>query len=171
LEEFATEFSVSESAGDDGYSILNPLLVLTANVPPGWVTVRNGIDVLITAPSDLQRFSVSGLGPSAWKQGTSLRIRRFRNDDEPTLYEAVFVLDSLLVRFGSRSDKFDSNIGAEPGTRLVYTSDDGYWRTLVGTSVVGKATYLFELGCPIEFIEECDFTLSSILTGVNLTDG
>ena len=171
LEEFATSRGIDDSAGADGYAILNPLLAITANVGPGWVTVRNGIDVFITAPPDVQRFSVSGLGPDAWKLGTSLRIRRFRNETESTLDEAAVLLDSLLIRFGSRTEKFDSTIGTNPGVRLVYTNDDGYWRTLVGATVVGDATYLFELGCPVEFTEECESGLSAILSGVTFNTG
>lgn len=171
LEDFAMEFSVADSAGAQGYTVVNPLLDLNLNVPAGWVTVRNGIDVFITAPEEVQRYSVSGLGPEAWKLGTAIRVRRFRNETDRTLEEAVGSLDSLLVRFGSRIEEFDSAIGTEPGIRLTYANVDGYWRALVGATVVADETYLFELGCPIEFIDECEAALSAILTEVTFGAG
>lgn len=166
LDAFAAENSVADSAGNQGYSIVNPLLELTLDVAPGWVTIRNGIDVFITAPSSAQRYSVSGLGPDAWKLGTALRIRRFRNEVGRTLEEAIAVMDSLLVRFGSRVHEVESTVGGERGVRLTYSDDGGRWQTLVGATIITDATYLFELGCPVEFVGECESALDAILAGV-----
>ena len=166
LNVFAETSGVPDTAGFRGYTIVNPLLELQVDVAPGWVTVRNGIDVFINAPPGMQRYSVSGLGPDAWKLGTALRIRRFRNESGRTLKQAVAVMDSLLVRFGSRTAEFETEIGGERGVRLTYSYNDGYWQTIVGATVVADATYLFELGCPVEFLDECESALDAILESV-----
>jgi hypothetical protein len=171
LEEFATASGVAASAGSKEYKIANPLLALSFPVLPSWVPIRSGIDVFVIAPANIQRYSVSGLGPDGWKQGTSTRVRRFRNETGRTLEEAVNALDSLLFRFGNRIDETSSVIGSEPGALLTFSSPDGSWRTLVGATVVSDATYLFEIGCPSEFIFECESALSDLLTGVTFDAG
>jgi hypothetical protein len=167
LDAFAADSNVAESAGAEDYTISNPLLELSVNVAGGGVTVRNGIDVFVTADPDLQRYSVSGHGPDAWRLGTALRIRRFRNDIDRTLEEATLALESLLVRFGNRSsEQVGSIIGGEQAARLTYVIDDGFWFTLVGVTVVSDATYLFELGCPVEFTGECEDAFKDVFAGV-----
>ena len=171
LDTFAEEAGVEESAGSEGYTIVNPLLELSLDVAPGWVTARNGVDVFVIAPPGVQRYSVSGLGPDAWRLGTALRVRRFRNETDRTLEEATATVESLMVRFGNRVDEVQSAVGGQLGVRLTYADDAGRWRTLVGTTVVADATYLFEIGCPLEFLAECEVALDALLTGVSFDEG
>jgi hypothetical protein len=150
------------------FTVVNPLIGVTFDVPAGWLAARNGVDIVLIAPADRQDYSVRGVGPSSWKLGTALRVRRFRNATPVEISEAAATLDALYVLFGSRADDQAVSIGAVPGVLRVYADNTRAWSTFVGATVSNDSTYLFEFGCPDEFAVECEVVLKTILESVGL---
>ena len=170
LDMFAAEAGVT-SLDPAPFTLVNPLLGASFDAPGGWLVVRNGIDIVIMAPPDQQVYSVRGLGPDAWKLGTALRVRRFRNNPPWQLSDTAAALDSLYARFGDRVDDKSIEIGGIDGILRIYRTSDGHWDTFVGATVLDNSTYLFEYGCPDTFVSECAGRMETFLNSVELSDG
>ncbi len=141
------------------HTVSSDVLELAIEVPAGWVTVRNQVDIVLAAPPELQMDGVAGLGPNGWGLGAALRIQRLRNEPGWTLADAAGVLDSLLSRLGDRIGQATVEVGGTEGVLHIYAAPDRAWRTLAAATVVGDATYLLELGCPEDLSSRCDATL------------
>jgi hypothetical protein len=152
------------------FTLFNPLLGVQFDSPVGWLALRNGIDIVLGAPSDQQVYSARGLGPAAWKLGTALRVRRFRNNPGWGLADAVATLDSLYVKFGERVSHNSSRIDEVDAVVRAYEDQAGNWLTLVAVAVVGDVTYLFELGCPDESGSGCTDSLETFTGSVQFID-
>jgi hypothetical protein len=152
------------------FTIVNPLLSLRFGATAGWLVVRNGIDIVLLAPSEQQVYSVRGLGPDAWKLGTALRVRRFRSSEPAVLSDTAGNLDALYTQYGERSDSNTADFESVDGLMHVYRDVDRHWNTLVAIAVVDRSTYLFELGCPDEIGATCISTLQRFVASVVFTD-
>jgi hypothetical protein len=170
LDDFAASRGVLE-AGPSPFTAVNTLLELTVNAPAGWLITRNGFDIVLIAPTERQVFSVRGLGPDAWKLGTAVRVRRFRNSPPVALAESASTLDTLYVRYGDRVTDLPSKVADTDAVQRIYHDEDGGWDTHVAAAVVGDATYLFEFGCPATSRADCTTELVQFLATVRFTVG
>ncbi len=152
------------------FTVVNPLLDLRFDAPGGWLAVRNGIDIVIMGPIDQQVYTAMGLGPDAWKLGTAMRIRRFRNNSSSELSDAAATLDSLYARFGDRTHEQSVEVGGVAGILRVYSFVDRHWDTFVATTIVDDQTYLFEHGCPTTLNAQCVLQLDGFIQSVVFAD-
>ena len=152
------------------FTVVNPLLDLRFDAPGGWLAVRNGIDIVIMGPIDQQVYTAMGLGPDAWKLGTAMRIRRFRNNSSSELSDTAATLDSLYARFGDRTHEQSVEVGGVAGILRVYSFVDRHWDTFVATTIVDDQTYLFEHGCPTTLNAQCVLQLDGFIQSVVFAD-
>jgi hypothetical protein len=153
------------------FTVVNPLLGLNVSVDAGWLLMRNGVDIVLLAPSERQHYSVRGLGPDAWKLGTALRVRRFRNAQDAELTDVLISLDSLFARFGDRVSTETTDIGNIEGALRVYRDVALEWDTSVGIAIANESTYLFEIGCSTSDESNCSPTMEQFLSTVTFGDG
>jgi hypothetical protein len=146
LDSFASAADVISFASAP-FTVVNPLLDLSFDAAAGWLPVRNGIDIVILAPSRQQVYSARGLGPDAWKLGTAVRIRRFRNNLPWELADTAMTMDALYARLGESTDEQSTSVGGVKGILRVYRTVNRDWSTYVATTVLDSTTYLFEYGC------------------------
>jgi len=170
LDNFANAAGVTSFASAP-FTSVNPLLGVRFDVPAGWLAIRNGIDILILAPSSQQVYSARGLGPDAWKVGTAMRIRRFRNSPPWELADAAITVDALYARLGERVDDRSGSVGGVNGLLRVYEAVDRDWSTYVAVAVLDSVTYLFEYGCPDQSESTCVAELSRLTESVTFSDG
>ena len=170
LNEIADKAGVT-SVESAPFTAVNPLLAISFSAPAGWLMVRNGIDIVLSAPAEQQVYSVRGLGPDAWKLGTALRVRRFRNGQPLELSGAAATLDALYARFGHRVGDQSTSFGGIDGILRIYRDTDRGWNTLVAATVIDDSTYLFELGCPDEVGSGCASTVDRFVESVEFLNG
>jgi len=170
LDNFANAAGVTSFASAP-FTAVNPLLGVRFDAPAGWIAVRNGIDIVILAPSSQQVYSVRGLGPDAWKLGTAVRIRRFRNNPPWELADAAITVDALYARLGERVDDRSTSVGGVDGLLRIYEAVDRDWSTYVAATVLDSVTYLFEYGCPDLSESTCVAELSRLTESVVFSDG
>lgn len=151
------------------FTVLNPLLEISIDMPAEWMLIRNRVDIVLVAPPDQHVEGVRGMGVPGWNFGTALQVRRMRHEDPWTLSDTAGLMDSLLVKFGERvSDKNDEVGGAETVIRAYESSDDA-WITIAAATVNNSHTYLFTLGCPIESRISCEILLREIVSDAQFT--
>ena len=155
------------TAGTDvpPFTVPNPLLGLSVDVPGGWLLVRNRVDIVLAAPPGIQADGVRGLGVPGWNFGTALRIRRFRHEAPWTLTDTADLMDSLLARFGERLSGEPSLTSGLDTVISSYESPDDGWITIAAATVRDLQTYLFELGCPAEERAGCEDLIRGFLAG------
>jgi hypothetical protein len=170
LDEFSTLAGVT-SVASVPFTIVNPLLAVTFGAPAGWLMVRNGIDIVLLAPAEQQVYSARGLGPDAWKLGSALRVRRFRNAESADLSGLSLTLDALYAQFGGRVAVETSRFGSIDGVLGIYRDVERGWDTLVSATVIDDSTYLFELGCPDEINSVCISTINQFVASVEFING
>lgn len=166
LEELAIEAGIEDWLAPVPFTVPNPLLEVGLDVPAGWLLIRNRIDIVLAAPTDLQKEGVMGLGVPGWNFGTALRVRRLRHEAPWTLADTTTLMDSLLSRFGERTTEERRQIGESDAVVRVFESRDDEWTTIATATVRNLHTYLFELGCPDEYRSQCEDLLTELLDGV-----
>ena len=171
LDEFAAEHRIEDRVASVSFSVPNPLLGLSIEVPGGWVPIRNRIDIVLVAPSEVQMAGLTGLGVPGWNFGTALHVRRLGHESPWTLSDSAELLDSLMTKFGDRSTDERRQIGGIDAVIRVYESPEDEWVTIVAATVRDLHTYLFEFGCPLGELEFCRDTFAKYLTGVQFNAG
>ena len=169
LGNFASAADVTSFASAP-FTAVNPLLGLSVDAPAGWLAVRNGIDIVILAPSSQQVYSARGLGPDAWKLGTAVRIRRFRNNPPWELADTALTMDALYARLGESSKEQSTSVGDVEGIQRVYRAVERDWSTYVAAIVLDSTTYLFEYGCPDRTESTCVAQMSRLTNSVEFSD-
>ena len=170
LDEFAAQAGVT-SVASAPFTTVNPLLSVRFSAPAGWLMVRNGIDIVLLAPAEQQVYSARGLGPDAWKLGSALRVRRFRNAEPVELSSLSLSLDALYARFGDRVADETSRFGNIDGVLRIYRDVERGWDTLVAATVIDDSTYLFELGCPDGINSSCMSMIDQFVASVVFING
>ena len=169
LDEIAVGAGIEDRVAATRFTVPNPLLEVLLDAPPGWLLIRNRIDIVLAAPTELQAEGVDGLGVPGWNFGTALRVRRFRHESPWTLADTAEIMDSLLVKFGERvAEDTRQTDGLETILRT-YESSDKDWVTTAAATVRDLHTYLFELGCPAEDRPSCEGLLHGLLDDVWFT--
>lgn len=166
LGEIAIAAGVEDRLASVPFSVPNPLLGVSLEVPGGWMLIRNRVDIVVVAPPELQGDGLAGLGVPGWNFGTALRVRRLRHEAPWTLNDSMNIMDSLLVRFGERSTDERRRLGDGEAVIRVYESPDDGWVTIAAATVRDLHTYLFELGCPADEQAACEVLMQDYLDGV-----
>jgi hypothetical protein len=170
LNRLAVQAGLEDGATPAQFTVPNPLLEVSIDVPGGWLLFRNRIDIVLVAPPELQAEGVRGLGVPGWNFGTALRIRRLRHEAPWALADTSELMDSLLVKFGGRVSHGDTEVDGHQSIIRVYEALDDNWVTIAAATVRDLHSYLFELGCPATQRASCEALLQSLLAGVHFTD-
>ena len=167
LDKLMGEVGIEESMTRLPFTVPNPLLGISLDMPGGWMPMRNRIDIVLTAAPELQLDGSRGMGVPGWNFGTALQVRRLRHEEPWTLVDTVNLMDSLLVKFGQRVDEGHVDIASLGAEKRVYESSENGWVTIAAATVHDFYTYLFVLGCPEEDQTSCDVLFHDLLDGVH----
>jgi len=171
LDVLASEAGIENGAETTAFTVPNPLLEVSLDVPAGWMLIRNRIDIVLTAPVGDQAEGVQGLGVPGWNFGTALRVRRLRHEVPWSLADTTNLMDSVLARFGERSSEDRRQVDGFETVVRVYASPADRWVTFGAALVRDQHTYLYELGCPSDDLASCETLLDELLGGVHFDDG
>ncbi|GEM_PF-1876511 len=137
--------------------------------PDDWYLVRLDSQIVFTGPVELQEEGVDGLGSGREGYGTSIRARRVRNAPDWNLEKMDAQIRPLFDQFGSLVDSTGETVDGHVASRHRILDEEREWRTDFVITVAGDYSFIFELGCPQSFIEECSSTLDLVLAGATLT--
>jgi NAD(P)-dependent dehydrogenase (short-subunit alcohol dehydrogenase family) len=171
LDVLASDAGMENRVATTAFTVPNPLLEVSLDVPAGWMLIRNRIDIVLTAPVQDQVEGVLGLGVSGWNFGTALRVRRLRHEAPWSLTDTTNLMDSLFARFGERTSEDRRQVDGFETVVRVYASPADRWVTFGAALVRGQHTYLYELGCPSDDLVSCQTLLDELFIGVHFGDG
>ncbi len=133
----------------------------------GWLTAADGLNPVLFAPFELNRITVSGLGPDRWQQGTAVRVRRLRNPETLDAETASSRFIALITQQGSVSSVETVEVDGVPAARHILAPEDPRWSATITVFVAGDFTYFLETGCPSEVDGACDAT-NAVATSLKL---
>jgi len=170
IDDLAVEAGVEDRIAPVPFTVPNPLLEVSLDLPAGWLLIRNRIDIVLAAPLELQAEGLSGLGVPGWNFGTALRIRRLRHEAPWTLSDTAELMDSLLIRFGERVRDDTAQVDGLPTIVRVYDAPEHGWTTFAAATVRDLHTYLFEFGCASDERIFCESQFLSLIDGVRFSN-
>jgi hypothetical protein len=170
IDALAVEAGVEDRITPVPFTVPNPLLEVSLDLPAGWLLIRNRIDIVLAAPPELQAEGVSGLGVPGWNFGTALRIKRLRHEAPWTLSDTAELMDSLLIKFGDRVRDETVQVDGLATIARVYDAPEHGWVTFAAATVRDLHTYLFEFGCPSEERVFCESQFLSLIDDVRFSD-
>jgi hypothetical protein len=137
--------------------------------PDDWYLVRLDSQIVFTGPVELQREGLAGLGTGREGYGTSIRARRVRNAPDWNLEKMDAQIRPLFDQFGTLLDSSEETVDGHVASRHRILDEEREWRTDFVITVAGDYSFIFELGCPQEFIEDCSSSMDLVLAGSTLT--
>ena len=170
IDALAVEAGVEDRITPVPFTVPNPLLEISLDLPAGWLLIRNRIDIVLAAPPELHTEGVSGLGVPGWNLGTALRIKRLRHEAPWTLSDTEELMDSLLIKFGERVRDETVQVDGLATIARVYDAPEHGWVTFAAATVRDLHTYLFEFGCPSEERVFCESQFLSLIDDVRFSN-
>jgi hypothetical protein len=137
--------------------------------PDDWYLVRLDSQIVFTGPVELQEEGLIGLGTGREGYGTSIRARRVRNAPNWNLEKMNDQIRPLFDQFGTLVDTTGETLDGHEASRHRILDEEREWRTDFVITVAGDYSFIFELGCPQKFIEDCSSSLDLVLAGSTLT--
>jgi hypothetical protein len=141
-----------------------------AIVRPGdWYLVRLDSQIVFTGPIELQEDGLVGLGTGREGYGTAIRARRVRNAPDWDLEKMDAQIRPLFDHFGLLMDSSTETVDGHMASRHRILDEEREWRTDFVITVAGEYSFIFELGCPLKFIEDCSSSMDLVLAGATLS--
>jgi len=137
--------------------------------PSDWYLVRLDSQIVFTAPEELQEDGLVGLGTGREGYGTSIRARRVRNAPDWNLEKMNAQIRPLFDQFGTLMETSELSVDGHPASRHRIIDEEQDWRTDFVITVAGDYSFIFELGCPGTFFEDCLTTMDQVLAGSTLS--
>jgi len=141
-----------------------------AIVRPGdWYLVRLDSQIVFTGPIELQEDGLVGLGTGREGYGTAIRARRVRNAPDWDLEKMDAQIRPLFDHFGLLMDSSTETVDGHMASRHRILDEEREWRTDFVITVAGEYSFIFELDCPLKFIEDCSSSMDLVLAGATLS--
>ena len=137
--------------------------------PDDWYLVRLDSQIVFTGPVELQEDGLVGLGTGREGYGTVIRARRVRNAPDWDLEKMDAQISPLFDQFGLLMDSSTETVDGHVASRHRILDEEREWRTDFVITVAGAYSFIFELGCPLKFIEDCSSSMDLVLAGATLS--